>query len=599
MLIANFDNKTGDPVFDGSLEQALGLGIEGASFITTYPRRDAERSAQQIRPDAVLDEATARLVCQREGIKTALAGSIAAAGPGYEVSIRLIDPVPGTELGRVSERVSGKEEVLVAIARLSSKVRELLGDTTTESAAAAAKETFTAASLEAARDYGQAQALASANQDEEAIAHYQRATEKDPKLGRGYAGWAQSLVKLGRKDEAEQMYKKAFAELDRMTEREKLRTLGTYYLNISGNYETAIQNFESLVAKYPADGAAHNNLAFAYFNLLQFAKAVERGRSLLAIYPKNGLYRYNQALYAMYAGEFQTAASEGRAALAINPNLHKAHLAIAMAALAEDDAISASAAYERAQSAGARGPSLASIGLADLAMHQGQYDRAVALLTQGIAADETSRNAAGAAAKAIALAEAHLAAGRTPAALEAVERAQKLGRDASILVPAARVLASAGREPEATRLADQLDSVLASRSRAHARLVRAIGLLQRNEPVKALDQLKEAQSLSDVWLVRFYKGVAYTQAGAFADALAELELAQKRRGEATAVFLDDVPTFRYVVPVSYWLGRAHEGLGAVDAASRFYRIYLALRSPEADALARDAARRQAAAGASR
>ena len=93
--------------------------------------------------------------------------------------------------------------------------------------------------------------------------------------------------------------------------------------------------------------------------------------------------------------------------------------------------------------------------------------------------------------------------------------------------------------------------------------------------------------------MRFYKGLAYIDLRAYPDALSELEQCEKRRGEATAVFLDDVPTFRYVVPLSYWLGRAHDGLGARDAAERHYRAYLAFRSPATDALAKDAAQRSA------
>ena len=98
--------------------------------------------------------------------------------------------------------------------------------------------------------------------------------------------------------------------------------------------------------------------------------------------------------------------------------------------------------------------------------------------------------------------------------------------------------------------------------------MKAAALLDRGRPVEALDELKEAQRLADLWIVRYLMGVAYVEARAYAEALSELELCEKRRGEATAVFLDDVPSYRYMVPLSYWLGRAHDGLGARDAAER-------------------------------
>jgi tetratricopeptide (TPR) repeat protein len=590
VLIADFENQTGDPLFNGSLEPALSLGIEGASFITAFPRRDAERAAQQIRSDGRLDETTARLVCQREGIRTMLAGAITTAGSGFRVSVRAIDPIPGTVLAEVSETASDKSDVLAVVGTLSAKIRRALGDVTQESAIA--RETFTATSLEAARDYAQAQSLANANRDEEAIAMYERAIQADPQLGRAFAGRAQSALKLGRKAEADEYYKKAFAFVDRMTEREKFRTLGTYYVTIAGNYDLAIENFEALLEKYPSDGAAHNNLAVAYFNRLEFAKALEQGQELLAIYPKSALYRYNQALYAMYAGDFTAADREARAALSGNPNLPKAYLAIAMSSLATGQVDEARAAYTRMREAGARGASLATIGLADLAMYEGRFDEAAAMLPAGIEADERAKNAVGAAAKAVALAEAEHARGNTAAALSALDRARTLGQDPSVLVPAAHLLLKSGRAAEAAKIADQLESALAPRSRAFGRLVRAMLLLEHRRPAEALQALDEARSLADLWLVRFYKGLAYLDAGEHAQALAELELCEKkRRGEATALFLDDMPTYRSVVPLSYWLGRAHEALGAREAAERHLRAYLALRSPDTDALARDAAAR--------
>ena len=591
VLISDFVNTTGDPLFTGSLENVLALGIEGAGFINSFPRREAIAAAARIRPNATLDETTARLVCQSEGIRTLLVGSIVATGSGYTVSVRAIDPVPGTVLSEATETAADKSRVLEAVGDLSARVRTALGDATPQSAMAAEQETFTTSSLEAARDYAEAQALANANRDEEAIAAYQRALAADPRLGRAYAGWAQSEFKLGRTREAEDLYQKAFQLVDRMTEREKFRTFGTYYLNIARNYEKAAEQYTALVAKYPADGAAHNNLALAHFNLLQFPQALEQGKHVLDIYPRSPLYRYNYALYAMYAGDFPTAATEARQALATNANLPKAHLAIAMAAVADGNADQARSAYDTARGAGPRGLSLAAIGLADLAMYEGRFDDAVRILEDGIAQDDAAKNVAGVAAKTIALAEAHHARGDSAASAAAIRQARQLSSDPAVLVPAARLLIASGRISDAERIADQLGANLAPRSRAYARVVKAATFLERGEPVAALDELKEAQRLADLWIIRYLKGVAYIGAQANAEALSELELCEKRRGEATAVFLDDIPSYRYMVPLSYWLGRAHDGLGARDAAARHFNRYLSLRAPATDALAKDAAAR--------
>jgi len=594
VLISDFVNGTGDPLFTGSLEDVLSLGIEGATFINAFPRREAVAAAARIRPNATLDETTGRLVCQSEGIRTLLVGSIAGAGSGYTVSVRAIDPVPGTVLAEVTESAADKSHVLEAVGALSAKIRTALGDATPQSSMAAQQETFTTSSLVSAREYSAAQALANANRDEEAIAAYQRALADDPRLGRAYAGWASSAFKLGRTQEAEDLYQKAFSLVDRMSEREKFRTFGIYYLNIARNYDNAIEHFGSLVAKYPADGAAHNNLALAHFYLLQFAEARAEGKRVIDIYPRSPLYRYNYALYAMYAGDFATAASEARTALDTNPNLPKAYLAIAMASLAEGKVDEARSAYESARGVGPRGVSLAAIGLADLAMYQGRFDEAVPILEQGLKEDREAKNVAGAAVKAIALAEAYQVRADSAAAATAIQRARELSSDPSVLVPAARLLSVSGRTADADRIAEQLGSNLAPRSRAYARVVKAATLLERGRPLEALDELKEAQRLADLWIVRYLKGVAYVGARGYAEALAELELCEKRRGEATAVFLDDIPTYRYLVPLNYWLGRAHDGIGARDAAGQHLRAYLALRSPATDPLAKDAAARVAA-----
>ncbi len=80
---------------------------------------------------------------------------------------------------------------------------------------------------------------------------------------------------------AREAYDRALKHIDRMTEREKFRTLGGYFLVVTQDYESARENFERLVQNYPADNTGHANLAFAYLKLGNTAKAVEEGRRRL------------------------------------------------------------------------------------------------------------------------------------------------------------------------------------------------------------------------------------------------------------------------------------------------------------------------------
>ncbi|MGD8898159.1 MAG: protein kinase, partial [Acidobacteriota bacterium] len=466
VLIADFDNRTGDPVFEGSLEQALAVGIEAAPFVTSYPRSDAQRLAAEITDEDSLNESAARLVSIREDVKIVLAGSVEPKGSGYAISAKVIDPAADEPIFATAVSASNKGEVLEAVGALAERIRKALGDTQTEGEAG--RETsFTAASLEAARAYTLAQDLADRYRDQEAIDHYKQAVDLDPNFGRAYAGWAASAFRLGRTEESAAAWEKALALVERMTEREKYRTLGLYFGTSSRNYEKAIESYQALLSIYPADDTAHNNLAMSYFSTRRFAEALEEGRRALEIYPNRLLYRGNCALFAMYAGDFATAEDEARQLVESHPDYYPAYLALAIGALARSDLTASRDAYARLAETGMPGAPLSTIGLADIALYQGRFDEAVQVLVQGDADDEEA-GALLAAARQIALAEAHQGDGDERQAVAAVERALELRRRDEVLLPAARVLLWAGQPGRAKQLAGELDSQLEPQSRAFA-----------------------------------------------------------------------------------------------------------------------------------
>jgi tetratricopeptide (TPR) repeat protein len=482
--------------------------------------------------------------------------------------------------------------VLDAVGSIAAQLREALGDTATESGKLAASETFTAASLEAAQRYSRAQELSYSAKYEEAIAAYREALQQDPNLGRAYAGWAVAAAILGRTEEAEALYKQALARLDRMTEREKYRTLGTYYLRVARNPEKAIENFSLLVEKYPADASALNNLAVSHFNALNFAKALEYGKRLVSVYPEQVQWRYNFALYAMYAGDFENARVHAQEALKRNPDIPKAYLALAMAQIATGRVEDGVTWWNRAAASSVQGASLAAMGLADLALYTGRHADAEALLPAEIDKDRLARNTAGVAAKLIARAEARQLSGNRKETIALAKEALALNTAESIVVPAARVLLASGRRADALGIAAELGKRLNPRARAYGKVIESEAALQEGRTLEAVEAARAALKLADLWLVRYALGVAYVQAGAYAEALSELEACDKRRGEATSVFLNDVPSWRYMAPLTYWLGRAREGVGLKTQALENYRAYVALRpSTLKEPLAEDARRR--------
>jgi tetratricopeptide (TPR) repeat protein len=596
VLIADFDNQAKDPVFTGSLEQALNIAVEGASFITSYSRANALQVLQGLNGGSTLNEASARLVAEREGIRYVLTGAIATDGSGYTLTVRAIEPASGSERAKAEEDVADKGKVLEGIGNAASKLRDGLGDTTPESARRQGEGGVTAASLEALQSYSIAQDLSSSGKREEAIEQYRNAIRLDKDFGRAYSGLATLLFNTGRRPEAEELWKQALSHMDRMTDREKYRTLGLWFSGAGASYEQAIENFEKLVALYPADRAGQTNLAVAYFQMLDFTKAMEHGQRSVELYPKNARSHMNYAIYAMFTGDLKTAEREARTALQLGKGQYKAYLPLAAVAFAASDAAGMRTAYEGMRSTGAVGASLADHGLADLAMYEGRWGEAEKLLQAGIAADEKSNDRLARAAKLIALAEVHLAQSRPPQAVRAVQDAMAITREDVTIVPAAFVLLRAGRRAEAQAIASELGQKLQKRSRAYGAIIEAEIARAASHFGDAKDAFERAQKLADLWLGRFLLGGTYVDSEQYASAQAELGLSEKRRGEATAVFLDDVPSFRYLAPLPYWLGRAQEGVNKTStAAAANYKKFLTLRPDDSrDPLVADARKRLAA-----
>jgi tetratricopeptide (TPR) repeat protein len=594
VLIVDFQNKAGEDVFTGALEQPLSIAMEGAPFITAFPRRDAATMVKDLKLGSGLDESSGRLLSLSQGIPVILAGTIERNGSGYKIAVRAIAPDKPEQPLKVAEATAAdKTQVLNAVGKVAENIREALGDTTAIGGGQA--ETFTAGSLEAVRAYTIAQDLTFSQKDAEAVQKYQEALRHDKEFGRAYSGLAASLLRLGRVDDAKKAWEEALPHIDRMTEREKLRTYGVYYLGINRNYDKAIETFEDLIAKYPSDSAGYNNLAVTYFSLLNFGKALEYGRKAIEIYPKTYKYRANYALYAMYASDFKTAATTAQALIKEDPKIDVPYLPLAMEALTSGDHARARATYQQAAGAGVAGISVSAMGLADVAMYEGRYADAIGSLPAAAKVDEDQGNAVAAAAKLVALAEAHAARNEAGPREQALAHARKLSDQDSVLLPAARLAVAAGRLDDARAIASALGKRLQVQSRAYGLLIEGEILMSGKKLPEAIDALNAAQKLADVWLVRFDLGIAYFQAGDYLEAASEFEKCRARRGEATALFLDDIPTFRYYATLPYWLGRAREAQ-KLDARPQFQEFLRIRQGASGDPLVDDARRRIDAAG---
>jgi tetratricopeptide (TPR) repeat protein/predicted Ser/Thr protein kinase len=590
LLIADFDNKTGDTVFDGTLEPMLSIALEGAPFISSYNRGQAKKVAARLQPGTThMDASLAQLVAVREGVNVVVSGSITQEGNGYTVSVASLDAATGKAIVQEQRKASSKQDVLAAAGKLAEQIRKGLGDTTPESAQRSAAETFTAASLEAAHAYAMGQDLQQSGKWDDAKAAYNLAVELDPDLGRAYAGLAAMDANTGKRQEAEKNYQAAMSRIDRMTDREKYRTRSGYYL-LMRNQPKAIEELTTLVKQFPSDTAGHANLALAYFYQRDMTKALEEQKRAIEIMPQSVQQRSNLSLYALYAGDFDTAASEAQEVLKENPKFEVGMRTLALAKLAAGHSEEAQREYDRLLSMSPRGASMAATGLADLALYEGRLADAVAILRKGIIENQADKDTDSAAYNQATLAQTLLALNRPGEAL-AVAGSAAGSKDEGILYRVAQAYQSAGQEPRALVIAGPLAQRLETEPQIYAKLIAGEAQLKKGNVREAVNIFQAAQKLGDTWLGHFDLGRAYLDAGAFTEASSEFDVCLKRRGEVTSVFLDDVPSYHYLPPVYYYQGRAREGLkssGAVES----YKTFLSIKERGAgDPLVADAQKR--------
>jgi tetratricopeptide (TPR) repeat protein/predicted Ser/Thr protein kinase len=583
VIIADFNNHTGDAVFSGTLESTLKLALEGASFISAYDRtkmRDLSLPAI-----SALDQSKAQEIAASQGLNVVVSGSLDRRGADYQLSVRAVQTVTGKVLTHADATAPNKDQVLFAVTKLGTAVRKALGDATSESAQRLSMETLTAASLEAVHEYAAGLDTLSAGKFTEAQAHLSRAVDLDPNFGMAYTIMASAARNQGRFQEAEQYIKEALKHIDRMTERERYRTRAYLYL-LTGDHQKCVDEYGSLLQRYPSDTGAYTNIAVCLVHLRNAPKSLELARRAVAILPKRAIYHANLAMDLAFTGDFPAAAKEAAEALKLGyPN---GYLLQAFASLGQDQPAPAAEAYHSLEKTI---PSDAHTGLADLAVYQGRYSGAVAILEKGAAEDMSGRkpDPDAAATKYWMLAYVQRLRGQTAPALAAAKRALELNKAFQTRFVAAQVYAALGETAKARELAAGLAKEVQIEPQAYAKLIDGEVALKSGDGQEAVKLFTDASNLLDTWIGRFDLGRAYLEIGRFTEADSEFDRCIKRRGEALALFLD-LPTYGYFPPVYYYQGRAREGMKTAGFAES-YKKYLGIRGKGDDTLLNEVRRR--------
>lgn len=576
VIVADFQNDTGDPAFDNTLAPVMKLALEAAGFISAYDRAAIPRSLGVAAPE-VLDEKAARELAIKQGVGVVLSGRLSNNGNRYTVAVKAAEAVTGNVIAEDRSNASGKAAVLGVVTGLAGEIREALGDDASDTAQRFAMEALSATSLDVVREYAGAMDALSRSRFNEALEGFTRAVSLDSKFGLAYAGMAIASNNLGRSQDAEKYVEEAITLVDGMTERERYRTRGLLYL-ITNDYQSCVREYGDLIARYAADVAARNNRALCLSKLRDMPTAVEEMRQVVRILPNRGLYRVNLAIYAAYSGDGTTAEQEARNAMDQSP---WAPQALALAQTLRGEIAQAADSYRLLGESRQVGPSFTASGLGDLALYEGRFAEAARIFSEGAVADLAEQEPDRAANKLAALAYTELIRGRRPAAIAAAEKAVATSQARTIRFLAARLLVEAGQTERARSIAATLGSDLQPESQAHAAIINGMIAAAAGDHGTAVRLLNDANTQLDTWIGHFELGRAYLAANAFPQADSEFERCINRRGEALSLFLDEEPTFGFFPMVYYYQGRVREGLKSARVAES-YRAYLDIRGKSSD-----------------
>jgi serine/threonine protein kinase/tetratricopeptide (TPR) repeat protein len=278
IVIADFDNKTGDPVFDDTLKTALSVSLNQSPFLNVLSDSNVAATLKLMtRPaDTSLTPDIARELGQRAGSKAYIAGSIASLGSQYVLGLKVVNCKSGDVLAQEQATANGKEKVLDALGAVASRLRGKLGESLTSlHNLDAPLEQATTSSLEALQAYSLGRRALSQKGSSAALPYDQRAIELDPDFAMGYWAVGNDYASLGETGRASDYYTKAFRLREHASEREKLAITADYYANVSGELDKAAQTYQERIASYPRDEAAYRDLGIAYLSEGQFEKAAD------------------------------------------------------------------------------------------------------------------------------------------------------------------------------------------------------------------------------------------------------------------------------------------------------------------------------------
>jgi serine/threonine protein kinase len=287
IVLADFTNTTGDPLFDDTLRQGLAVQLEQSPFLSLVSERRIQQTLRQMghAPDARLTPEIARELCQRTESTAAIDGSIASLGKQYVLGLKAVNCRTGDSLAQEQTTADGKERVLNGLGEVAAKLRQKLGESlNTVEKFDTPLEQATTPSLEALQAYSLGWKTQWAKSDfDAAVPFFQRAIQLDPNFAMAYASlgtshWVRAETSLG----AENM-KKAYELRERVSTREKFYIESHYHDFVTGDMEKTRQACELWTQTYPRDDVPKIVLGVVYSKLGQYDKLLAENREALRL----------------------------------------------------------------------------------------------------------------------------------------------------------------------------------------------------------------------------------------------------------------------------------------------------------------------------
>ena len=290
VVLADFENKTGDPVFDDALKTALSVSLNQSPFLNVLSDNKVSATLKLMTrpPDTRLTPDVARDLCQRAGSKAYIAGSIASLGRQYVLGLKAVDCRGGDNLAQEQATAATKEKVLDALGDAASKLRGGLGESlATVQKFAVPLEQATTSSLEALNSFSLGENAFRDKGAASALPYHQRAIAVDPNFALAYQEIGHEYVNLGEPGRAIDYFTKAFELRERASEREKLTITASYFSNVTGELEKAVSTYQELMDSYPLDATAHIGLGSVYLFEGEYERSAEAYREALRLTADN------------------------------------------------------------------------------------------------------------------------------------------------------------------------------------------------------------------------------------------------------------------------------------------------------------------------